>query len=379
MNNLHGIVFGYSTEHQQGLRELVDHRTAPSIPFGGRYRLIDFVISTMTNAGITDIGVLMEERYQSLLDHLGAGKDWDLSRKLGGLKLLPPFALAESHRHKGSNNYFGVMDALSSVRTYVERIRQDYVAIADAMTVANFDLAKVFENHLQMGADVTAVCLPDDRYLDATVRFKFGQDGWATDVKICKDGSLQHADGIAGLGFYILSKELLLSMIDDCAEHGEYDFESGVLLRHLSELKIGSYIVPVFAARPETTQLYYELSMKLLDSQVRRDLFPRDRTVKTKVRDEAPTYYSPDSRSKNCLVADGCYIEGDVEDSIIFRGVKIHPGAKVKGCILMQDTVVEAGAELQCVITDKDTRIKEGRMLMGHESYPIVISKGSEV
>lgn len=379
MNNLHGIIFGYSTEHQQGLRELVDHRTAPSIPFGGRYRLIDFVISIMTNAGVTDIGVLMEERYQSLLDHLGSGKDWDLSRKLGGLKLLPPFALAESRRHKGSNTYFGVMDALASVRTYVERIRQDYVAIADAMTVANFDLAKVFENHLHMGADVTAVCIPDDRYIDPSVRFKFGPDGWATDVKICKDGGPKHTDGIAGLGFYILSKELLLRMIDDCIEHGEYEFESGVLLRHLSELKIASYIVPVFAARPETTQLYYELSMKLLDSQVRRDLFPRDRTVKTKVRDEAPTYYSPDSHSKNCLVADGCYIEGDVEDSIIFRGVKIHPGAKVKGCILMQNTVVEAGAELQCVITDKDTRIKEGRMLMGHESYPIVISKGSEV
>ncbi len=370
MKNLHGIIFGYVGD--AGLGELGETRTAPSIPFGSRYRIIDFILSAMTNAGITDIGVVLEERYQSLLDHLGSGKTWDLVRKRGGLKLLPPFGMGHTH---SSAAYLGHIDALDNIRTYLARIREDYIVLADAMLVSSFDLSKAYEYHLSTGADITCICAADDRFLQPRVRFTLDDTGRAVDVKKgAKDG-----EGYVGVGVYILSRELLLKLVDECVAHAQYSFTDGVLLARHDTLKIMGYVVHDFVARPDTTRLYYDTSMELFRREVRRDLFPADRPVLTKVLDEAPTYYSSDVEVSNCLVSDGCYIEGDLENCIIFRGVKIGKGAKLRGCILMQNAIVGEGAELTCVIADKDTEIAAGRKLTGHESYPIIIAKGSKV
>lgn len=374
MNNMHGIIFGFSEE--TGLGALTAERTAPSIPFGARYRIIDFILSTMTNAGITDIGVLLEKRYQSLLDHIGSGKDWDLSRKRGGIKLLPPFALVSGERI--ATNYYGYIDALDSVRSYVERIRQDYVVLADAMLIASFDLEKAFEQHLASGADITCVMTKNQQFVAPTVRFKLDESGRAVDIISGGKGSSCDCE-YRGLGVHILSKELLLQLVDECITRGEHNFSTGALAARVDTLKIMGYTVEETAARLATTQDYYELNMKLLEADTRRELFPRERPVKTKVLDEAPTYYSPDSSVKNCIVADGCYIEGDVEDCVIFRGVKIAKGAKLKGCILMQATTVGEGAELDCVITDKDVTVTAGAKLVGQPNYPVIVSKGSTI
>ena len=339
MNKLHGIIFAYLSNPD--LRELTQHRNTCSIPYGGRYRVIDFMLSNMVNAGVSDVGLIVHANYQSLLDHVGSGKDWDLSRKHGGLRILPPFGY--SGRREGV--YRGRMDALAGVRSYLQYIRQDYVVLAGGDLAVNLPLNDIFEAHIRNDADITAVCTsrPMGSPKDCDY-FTIGAGGRITDV-------LVHppiAQGCESLEVYILSK-------------------------------ICPYVFDGYAARLQSVAGYFARSMELLNPEVRTDLFAPGRPVRTKDRSDPSTYYGPGSRAVNSLVADGCIIEGEVENSILFRGVRVEKGAKVSGCVLMQGTAVQAGAVLKYAITDKNVRVNPGRMLMGHNTYPLSIAKNEIV
>ena len=373
MNDMHGLIFAYASGGEH-LKELTEHRAVSSLPFGGRYRVIDFMLSNMVGAGITDVGIIMRENYHSLIDHLGSGKDWDLSRKRGGLRLLPPFVYAGKGPYEGM--FLGNMAALFDITSYLSHIRQEYVVLAEGSLVASLPLEDALRRHIETGADITALCTP--RRLGAVEYACFLQldsVGAVTDVARGKEimGAAE------ALGVYILSKRLLETLVAHCAAHNLYDFERDVLQSMLGTLKVFGYVFDGFAARMTSVSSYFEHNMKMLRADVRASLFLKDRPVKTKVRDDASTYYAPGAKVKNCVVADGCYIEGDVENSIIFRGVRIESGVRVHNSILMQDTRVSAGAILGYAITDKEVFIGPGRMLMGHANYPIAIAKGTVI
>ena len=353
-NKLHGIIFAYRSNPQ--LRELSQPRNTCSIPYGGRYRVVDFMLSNMVNAGISDVGLIVHANYQSLLDHVGSGKDWDLSRKHGGLRILPPFGYADKQRE---GDYRGRMDAL-----------------AGGDVAVNLDLDDVFEHHLRTGADITAVCTPvprgDARSSDY---FTVREDGVIADVSVHPVSPM----GCESMEVYIMSKDLLMSLVEHCIAHNIPSFSQGVLLNMSGRLKLVSYTFQGYAARLQSVAGYYARSMELLDPAVRADLFNPLRPIKTKDMSNPSTYYGPASLSKNSLVADGCIIEGEVENSILFRGVTVEKGAKVQNCILMQGTVIHQGAVLKYAITDKNVQVNAGRMLMGHETYPLAIAKNAVV
>ena len=371
MNELHGIVFAYRSNPD--LRELTQNRNTCSIPYGGRYRVIDFMLSNMVNAGLTDVGLIVHANYQSLLDHVGSGKDWDLSRKHGGLRILPPFGYAS----KGLEGvYRGRMDALAGVSSYLQNIRQDYVVLAGGDLAVNLPLRDMFEQHLKSGAAITAACTTvpkgDPKNCDY---FTLDESGKVTDVSV-------HpliAQSVESLEVYILSKELLLSLVDHCAAHNIPSFSQGVLQPMAERMQIQAYLFDGYAARLQSVAGYFARSMELLDPEVRSQLFVPQRPIKTKDQSNPSTYYGPDGKSVNSLVADGCIIEGEVENSILFRGVHIEAGAKVSNCVLMQGTTIQAGAILKYAITDKNVRVNPGRMLMGHCSYPLAIAKNEIV
>ena len=370
-NKLHGIIFAYRSNPQ--LRELSQPRNTCSIPYGGRYRVVDFMLSNMVNAGISDVGLIVHANYQSLLDHVGSGKDWDLSRKHGGLRILPPFGYADKRRE---GDYRGRMDALAGVYSYLERIRQDYVVLAGGDVAVNLDLDDVFEQHLRTGADITAVCTPvprgDARSSDY---FTVREDGVIADVSVHPVSPM----GCESMEVYIMSKDLLMSLVEHCIAHNIPSFSQGVLLDMGKRLKLVSYTFQGYAARLQSVAGYYARSMELLDPAIRADLFNDHRPIKTKDMSNPSTYYGPGSISRNSLVADGCIIEGEVENSILFRGVRVEKGAKVSGCVLMQGTTIQAGAVLKYAITDKNVRVNPGRMLMGHNTYPLSIAKNEIV
>ena len=338
MNDLHGIIFAYRESPE--LRELTRIRNACSVPYGGRYRLIDFALSNLVNAGVSDVGIIVYNSYQSLLDHVGSGKDWDLSRKRGGLRILPPFSFSGKHH---GNRYQGRMDALAGVYSY----HADITAVTASKTTADPRL---------------------------TTFFTTDAEGRVTDVEVGPAAPT----GQAGLETYILSKSLLLTLVDQCASHDVPSFSQGVLQNN-TRLDVRTFLFDGYAAQIQTVVGYYARSMELLDPAVRSSLFRTDRPIRTKDQANPSVYYGPEARSMNSLVSDGSIVEGTVINSILSRGVRVEKGAVVKNCILMQRTAVQPGATLRHVIADKNVRINPGRMLMGHETYPLVIPKNEIV
>ena len=374
MNNLHGILFAYRTTPE--LKDLTLHRTLASLPFGARYRVIDFMLSSLVNAGVTDVGVIMHESYQSLLDHLGSGKDFDLARRSGGLKLLPPFAYSKNDRRTSSNVYHGTMDALAGVYTYLQEIRQDYVVLADAHTIMNIDVRDILEAHIASGADITAVATskPKSVSRDATY-FIPDETGRVSEVLVGPAAP----SGLESLNIYIMSKDLMLKLTEYSASRDIVSLSAGILRPQVKELKIIPYVYDGFAYRIQTVQGYYDISRKLLDPAVRAQVFEPSRPIRTKERNDAATYYAPTSKVYNSLLADGCIIEGTVINSIIFHDVHIGKGAIVKDSIIMQSSSIEENAKLDCIIADKNVVISSGTSLAGKDNCPFVVEKGSRV
>ena len=370
MKNMHGIIFSY--EKRNDLRELADIRTAASIPFGGRYRAVDFALSNFMNAGITDVGVIMHGKCQSMLDHLGTGKHWDLSRKYGGLKLLPAFAYQENR--EGGGQFRGKLEALGCVMDYLRHIRQDYVVLADSDIVTNIPLKDVLESHIESGADMTCVCTsrpgrPADTYftLDITGRI----------VEVAYD--VNTPAGYQSLNIFIMSRELLLGMVQSAMAQNNYGWRRHILQDKCGTLNMRGYVWDSFAARIDTVQDYYNRSMDLLRPDIRAELFNPQRPVYAKENDAASTYIDPAVECVNSLISDGCDIQGNVRNSIIFRGVKVEKGACVENCILFKNTVVKAGATVRNVIADKNVVFSANTSMMGHEHYPVVVATNSVI
>ena len=368
MNDLHGILFAYRSNANLG--ELTRPRNTCSLPFGGRYRLIDFMLSSYVNAGITDVGLVVHESYQSLLDHLGSGKDWDLSRKHGGLRILPPFG----YQGKGGGEYRGNMEALAGVAGYLQNIRQDYVIMGWGDIAVNLPVAQVLEQHIASGADLTEVCTaepgdPSDTYLE------MDEQGRIVDVTY----DVHTPAGYRCLNVCILRRELLVQLVEECMAHNRYSFRHHILQDQKDRLHLHAYVWQGYAARIDTVQTYYRRSMELLDPAQRRLLFDPRRPILAKENDAPPAYLDPAGVCENSLIADGCDIQGSVKNCILFRGVRVEKGAQVENCVLFKGTVVKKDATLRCVIADKAVTIREGRTLIGDESYPVVVARNATV
>ncbi|WP_298035356.1 glucose-1-phosphate adenylyltransferase subunit GlgD [uncultured Dysosmobacter sp.] len=370
MKGLHGIIFSY--ERRNDLRELGEIRSASSIPFGGRYRAVDFALSNLVNAGVTDVGVVLHGRYQSMLDHLGTGKAWDLSRKRGGLRVLPPF---NYQKDWGVMPFRGKIEALAGVRTYLDTIRQDYVALMDGDLVVNLPLSDIYESHVESGADITVVCGNDSFATDDGTYFEMNDQGRITEVLF----RLNHPRGYRGLEVYILSTQLLKSLVDECVGKDQFSWRRDVLQAKKDSLYLRSYIWAGFAAQIRSVQEYYDRSMQLLDPAIRAELFTQERPIRAKGDDKSSTYVGAEGRCVNSLVAEGCRIEGTVENSVLFPGVVVEAGAVIRNSVLFKEDIVRTGAQLAYVIADKDVEVLPGRTLMGHATYPIVLAKGSQI
>ena len=370
MRNCHGIIHAYNAS--PSLRELTERRTSSSLPFAARYRLIDFPLSFMVNAGIRDVGVIMQRDYQSLLDHLGSGKDWDLSRRSGGLKQLPPFGLADSHM----GEYQGTMEALTAVSSYIENIPQETVVMSRGDIVTNINLSKVLEQHSASGAEITAVCT---KTVPANVHHRFvaGGDNFATSLLCRRRGD---DIGLASMEIYVINKERLLKLMSYCVAFNKKHFHRDALIDYLDTGgKVYVYEHKGYAAHISSVRDYYKVSMDMFDSRTRNELFDPQNPIRTKERSVVSTYYGPHAHSKNCLVADGCYIEGEIENCILFRGVRIEREAKLKNCVIMQDTIVGSNSRLSYIICDKDVVVSRDTVLSGNSRLLITVPKGDVV
>ena len=368
--NALGIIFPNSFD---GLvPELVQNRTMASVPFAGRYRMIDFTLSAMVNAGIDNVTVITKENYYSLMDHLGSGREWDLTRKRGGLNIVPPYAQARN------KIYHGRVEALNSVVSFLSRQKERYVVISDCNVACNFDYAAFIDAHMASGADVSMVYerteIPEAAKAD-NYTLTMNEDGRVTEILT---NDYRSGEQNLAMNIYIMEREALITLIKDAMVRNLVYFERDILARNLQLLHVQGYRYDGYRARICSLQSYFDENMRLLDPANRAALFSEKKPVYTKIRDDAPTRYVQGCRVKNVLAADGCVLEGEVENCVPFRGVKIAAGAKVKNCVLMQDTVVEAGAVLDNVVTDKNVTVSPDCQLISNGS-PIYGGKGKKV
>lgn len=371
MGNVLGLVF--ANMHDTTLGDMTKNRTMGSVMFGGRYRLIDFPLSNMVNSGISEVGVITKSNYQSLLDHLGSAREWDLARKKGGLYILPPFGNVESTLYRGR------IEALYGAMSFIKHSRAKYVILSDCDVVTNIDYKPIVAAHIESGADITAVAhtgvYSSDDIKTSTV-FNVDADKNVTSVLINPDIS---GTCTTSLNVFVMSMDFLIETVNDAMARGNVSFERNILQEKCRELKIKIYEYDNYFSKLNSPESYFKSNMALLEPENARKLFVPKRSIYTKVSDNAPVKYDLDSKVSNSLIADGCIIEGEVENSVLFRGVKVGKGAKVKNCILMQGTVVGDNAELSYLITDKSVSICENHILTSSPQYPMYVGKGASV
>lgn len=352
--------------------DLAAGRTLATVPFGGRYRLIDFVLSSLVHAGITNIGVLTKERYGSLMDHLGWGKDWDLDRRNGGLKILTPFAKQESDQSRNRSK----IDALLSVESYVENYEGEHIILSDSNLVMTIDFAALVEFHEQKQADITLL-YDDTGKQRSGLSITCNPDGRVVDA--CRGMETSH--GMHGFSFpvAVFKKAFLLEQIKRARTFGWDNLERDFITRNIHRYMVYAYPHYGYAAVINHTVDYYEASMALLDDTIRHELFYGDVPILTRTKNSVPTIYGKENHVVDSLIADGCDIQGDIDHCIIFRHVKVGENTHLKNCIIMQNSIVEPGVRLHCIIADKNVVVSHNHTLIGYNTYPFIISKGQIV
>lgn len=370
-----GIIFPNSFDSL--VSKMVELRLMGSLPFASRYRMIDFVLSSMSNCDISNVAILPNKNYLSLMDHLGTGREWDLARKNGGVQIFPPYA------ENGGKVATGRVIAIANILRHLKQQREKYVVMCDSNLAINFDFNEMIKAHIENGADITIAyneqALPetflrsDDVNKDLYYSFDI-ENGRIKEINV------NPTEGVHNLSMniFVIERELLIKLIKDAYDHGLTHFTRDILWVKRNELKLHAYKYEGYVARICSINSYFDENIKLLNDENLDALFG-PASIFTKVRDDNPTRYMDGAKVKNAMIADGCVIEGEVENCILFRGVKVKKDAKVKNCILMQDTVIGEGAEIEYLITDKTVTISSNVNMHGTKTYPTYIVKGYTV
>ena len=368
--NVMGIIF--ANDATTGV--LTEKRTMASLPFGGRYRQVDFALSNLTCAGVRHIGIISRHSYQSLMHHVGSGEEWGLELGEGGLEFLTPFAQSTVH------NYRGKLDSLKAAEDFLAFGDDEYVVLIDSAIVSNIDLNAVIAAHIASGKDVTVVTKEGicngEKNVDLALRLNEG--GEIADIVCNATPSDKY---VASMDIFVASKPWLINMVQQAAAHGKCHLDYDLIMGgwQSGTVSVNTYAFEGIALFNESELEYYQNTMALLNKEVRADIFGGAHPVWTKVRDRVPCYYGEKVKMENVLVADGCMLEGEVEDSVLFRQVTIEEGAEVEDCIIFNDCVIHEGAEVKYAILDKDVVVTPGAKLCGTKTNPIIVKKGQIV
>ena len=356
-NNTLGIVF--ANAHDALLGKLTKQRSMASLPFGGRYRLIDFALSNLTNAGVGKVGVITKANYHSLMTHLGNGKPWDLDRKNGGLSILPPYASPDAQVYKGR------LEAIYGILEYLLESDEENVVVCDSDVIANIDIKKLLDFHKEKEADVTVVYVRGDKPegQNDMMDFRFDDDGRVVAVNFEEAMNCDYS-----LDVMVIGREMLIDIVVSEINAGRVSLSHGIFSKGYNKYKIYGFEHKGFAAVMDSPESYYRANLALLDSKVRDDVFSRQNPIYTKTRDDMPAKYGISAKARGSLIADGCIIEGSVKNSVLFRGVKVGKGAIIENCVLMEGTVVGRNSILKNVITDRFVKVTDNQQIDGKKN-----------
>ena len=366
-----GIIFA----NDGTIGALTQKRTMASLPFGGRYRQVDFALSNLCAAGVHHVGIITRHSYQSLMNHIGSGEEWGMELEEGGLEFLTPYSMSRT------DNYRGKLESLYSAMAFLEYGTEDeYVFMIDSAVLSNIDLNSVLQSHIASGKDITVVTKDGiaDGVKQLDLAIKLDEAGKIADMAV---DYVAPAEYLASMDIFVLSKKWLAKQVKEHIAHNLYHMDRDLVLGQWQrgDISVNVYQFKGKALFNESVQEYYDNSLALINKEVRHDLFHYNHLVYTKVRDRVPCYYGENCAIQDCIVADGCMLEGQVYNSILFRQVTIGEGASVENCLIMNDTVVGEGAILKNVILDKDVIVRPGSQLIGTPTNPIIVKRGDIV
>lgn len=371
-----GLIFAENPEAKMG--ELTSVRALAAVPAGGRYRIIDFMLSNMVNSAVNNVGITTPYNYQSLTDHLGTGKDWDLDRKEDGLFILPPKETGES-----SAEVLGGVDVINGVMHFLTKSKMEYALVVDCNTICNIKFNDAYKFHLEQGADITLIYSKEPKLEPKEVKRNIFLeiDEETQDVLDMHVYPTKQKTENAYMHMFIIRKELLMDLVEDAVAHGKHQISKDILLPALQSFKICAFAYNGYKKKIDSVQSYFDFNMDLLQKEIRDELFgiQNGNPIYTKIKDTVPTKYGKNAEVSGSFVADGCVIEGTVRNSILFRGVHIGRGAVVENCILMQNSEILDNCLAENVIFDKEVVLRSGKKLVGQSNYPMVIGKGTVI
>lgn len=369
-NTAMGIIF--PNNHDEALPSLSRNRTMGSIPFGGRYRMIDFSLSAMSHAGISKVGIIVKSNYLSLMDHIGNGREWDLSRKVDGVTIFPPYG-------GGEKAYSGKVEAFYNILPYLTDSKEKYVIISDCDLACNIDYKAFIEYHIANNADVSVMYrsteLSESEKRD-NITYEIGDGGRVTQMLFNDQRT-----GVRNLAMniMIIEREFLIALVKDAYSRRRLKLERDVLANGLGITKVMAYEFKDYCSKISDMKSYFDANIALLCPDNLKALFNKTSKIYTKVRDNAPASYAIGAKVNNSLISDGCRIDGTVINSVLSRGVRVGKGAVVKNCVLLQDTEVGENCDLEYVVTDKRVKVSDDKKVCGSESYPVFIEKNALV
>ncbi len=369
--NVTGIIFA----NDGTVSQLTEKRTMASLPFGGRYRQVDFALSNLSCAGIHRVGIVTRHSYQSLMNHVGSGEEWGLEMEEGGLEYLTPFS--SSH----TSDYRGKLESLYAAMSFLEYGDEDeYIVMIDSAILSNIDLTKVIASHKESGKDITLVTKAGiaNGYKIVDLAVKLDKNGEVADMAVDYAATPEYE---VSMDIFVLNKKWLIQQVKEHISRNLYHMDRDLVLGlwQKKAATVNIYSFNGLAMYNESVEEYFRNSLSLINKEVRKDLFGGNHPIYTKVRDRVPTFYGENCSVENCSVADGCMLGGTVRNSVLFRQVTVYPGASVENCVIMNDTVVNEGCQLRYVILDKDVVVRPGTQLIGTPSNPVIIKRGEVV
>lgn len=366
MNKVIGVVFADS--HYAKLDELTSIRPLAALPVYGRYRIVDFVLSNMVNSGMINVAVVTQNNYHSLMGHLGSGKQWNLARKRYGLTLFPPFSNLSS---TGSDSR---IDILYGVLDFLKRSTQDYVLLAESNIIINETFNAFFNNHISKNADISIAYQTINEESEAVESYIYVDSN--ENVTGIDTGENIGNSNKRYLGYILVNKQVLINIIEQSKVRGKKGYLTNLIVRNIGKLKIIGYPFACYAKKVATLKDYYNANMDVLNKNVRDEIFNSKHPIYTKDKDSTPTKYLESANVKNSFVADGCIINGTIENSIIFRNVIVRKNTTIKNSIIMQQSDIGEDIRLENVILDKKVIVRDNKELVGTDSFPIVVGKG---
>ena len=371
MDRCIGIINGGDNENNFG--GLCRHRPVYMLPFGGRYRLVDFTISNMVNNGIKSVAIYTGKKMRSTMDHIGNGNPWDLNRRFNGLFMFPPILENDYGLYTGDIHQF------HSTETFFKHAKEKYIFICNPDILAKVDLSDAFKTFMDTDADFTLIYKkqtdPDGDFIRKD-KMIIDEEGNLKSMGL-NLGTESEFNLFLEMGF--VKKDIFLKLVRQSIERGDTNYLRDAMLQNVGEYKMNTYEFKGHVENISNLKNYYDANLNLLKDEIANELFHENGLVYTKSKDEPSTWYGKSSRVQNSIIANGCIIDGNVENSIIFRGVKIGKDAIIKNSIVMQKGIIENDSIIVNSILDKYTTVEAHARIAGSSTMPYVVEKNQVI